>query len=221
MTMQDEAKHAKRVTRENAAVGQAPSTNGGGRPVRKLIHLALAAVPAIGWFVSYELALALAAALLVASLVVEAVRRRWSWVNRLFWRFLPATFKEGEQRHVLGSTWFSVGMVATLALFGRDVGSTAILFLTWGDPAAEVVGRRWGTPGQTKTLAGSLACLAACLMAGIVGMGLGGLSIWVVLAGAGMATIVERWAPPPDDNVWIPVLSGLTMTTIQWLMYNV
>jgi dolichol kinase len=219
--MHDEAKDAQRVTRENTASGQLPSSTGSGRPVRKLIHLAVAVVPAIAWFLSYELALALAGALLAASLAIEVARRRWPWVNRLLWRFLPATFKEGEQRRALGSTWFSLGMLAALVLFGRDVGSTAILFLTWGDPAAEFGGRRWGSPRKKKTLAGSLACLAACLVAGLVGMGLGGLSPWVVLAGAGVATAVERWAPPPDDNVWIPVLAGLTMAASQWLMYSV
>jgi dolichol kinase len=167
------------------------------------------------------LAVALAGVLLVTSLLVEAARRWWPWVNRLLWRFLPATFKEGEQRRVLGSTWLSLGMLGALMLFGRDVGSTAILFLTWGDPAAELVGRRWGMPGEGKTLAGSLACLAACLLAGLVGMGLGGLSLWAVLVGAGVATAVERWTPPPDDNVWIPVLSGLSMAAVQWLMYSV
>ncbi len=127
----------------------------------------------------------------------------------------------GEQRRALGSTWLSLGMLGVLALFGRDVGSTAILFLTWGDPAAELVGRRWGTPGKSKTMAGSLACLAACLVAGVVGMGLGGLSLWAVLIGAGVATVVERWAPPPDDNLWIPILAGLAMAAVEGLMYSV
>jgi dolichol kinase len=206
---------------EDGDMEQVPSATGGSRPVRKLIHLALSVVPAIAWFLSYELALALAGVLLAASLVVEAARRWRPWVNHLLWRFLPSVFKDGEQRRVLGSTWLSVGMLAALGLFGRDVGSTAVLFLTWGDPAAEFLGRRWGTRGQSKTLAGSLGCMAACLMASVVGVGLGGLSPWVVLAGAGVATLVERWTPPPDDNVWIPVLAGLTMAAIQWLMYSV
>jgi dolichol kinase len=47
------------------------------------------------------------------------------------------------------------------------------------------------------------------------------LSFWVVLAGAGMATVVERWAPPPDDNLWIPVVAGLAMAAVNWLMCSV
>ena len=192
-------------------------TPGANRPslLRKLIHLAMALVPAAGWWMSGWVALALAGALLVVSLLIEAARRWWPWVNRLLWRLLPTVFRSWEGHRVLGSTWFAVGMVATLLLFGQDVGGTAVLYLAWGDPAAELVGRRWGRPGQAKTVVGSAGCLAACLLAGVVGVGLGGLSPWAALAGAVVATLVERWSPPPDDNVWIPLLSGLAMALVQ------
>jgi dolichol kinase len=185
---------------------------------RKLAHMALAVVPAAGWLVSYWLALALAGALLLASLALEAARRWWPWVNRLLWRFLPTIFRSWEGTRVLGSTWFAVGVAATLLLFGPDVGGTAVLFLSWGDPMAEVVGRRWGGGRGGKTLVGSLGCLLACLVAGIVGIGLGGLSPWSVLAGAVVATMVERWSPLPDDNLWMPTLSGLAMGLVGWLV---
>lgn len=185
---------------------------------RKLIHMAVAIVPAAGWWISYGVELALAAALLVGALAIEAAWRWWPWVNRLLWRLLPTTFRSWESRRVLGSTWYGLGIMATLLLFGRDLGGTAVLFLVWGDPLAEIVGRRWGTPGQGKTVAGSLGCLGACLLAGLVGIGLGNLSLWTVLAGAIVATLVERWPPPPDDNVWMPVLSGLAMAAVQWFM---
>jgi dolichol kinase len=186
--------------------------------LRKLIHLAMAVVPACGWLISYPLALSVSGALLLASLVVEAARRWWPWVNRLLWQLIPATFRRGEERRSLGSTWFALGMSAALLLFGRDAGGTAVLFLAWGDPVAEFVGRIWGTPEERKTVAGSLGCLAACLLAGLVGIGLGGLSPWAVLAGGIVATLVERWSPPPDDNLWMPILSGLAILAVQQLV---
>ena len=185
---------------------------------RKLIHLAMAWLPALGWLVSYQLELALAVALVLASAVVELARRRWQWVNQLLWRLLPFAFRSGEDRRVLGSTWFAVGALVTLVLFGRDIGGTALLFLVWGDPAAEFVGRRWGQPGRRKTLAGSLGCLLACLLAACVGTSLGGLSPLVALTGAVVATLAERWSPPPDDNVWVPILAGLVMWVTQWMV---
>jgi dolichol kinase len=185
--------------------------------LRKLIHLAMAVVPAVGWLVSFQWALVLAGMFLLASLGMEGMRRSWPWVNRLLWRLLPSVFREWEGRRVLGSTWFAAGTFATLLLFGRDAGGTAFLFLSWGDPAAEMVGRAWGQPGGDKTWIGSIGCLLACLLAGMVGVGLGGLNGWVVLAGALVATAVERWSPPPDDNVWMPLLSGLVLVGVQKL----
>lgn len=178
----------------------------------------MALVPAAGWWVSYGLALALASAILVASFAVEASRRWWPWVDRLLWHLLPTTFRAWEGRRMLGSTWFAVGAVAALLLFGRDVGGTAVLFLSWGDPAAELAGQRWGQPGRGKTLVGSLGCLAACLTASLVGIRLGGLSLWAAMTGAIVATMAERWSPPPDDNVWIPILSGLAVAVVQWFV---
>jgi dolichol kinase len=81
-----------------------------------------------------------------------------------------------------------------------------------------MVGARWGPVGQGKTLAGSLGCLVACVVAGFVGVGLGGLSPWAALLGAVVATLVERWSPPPNDNLWIPVASGLAIAAAQWLI---
>lgn len=185
---------------------------------RKLIHLAMAIIPALGWRVSHWLALALAAAMLGGSLAVEATRRWCPWLNRLLWRLLPTVFRDSEEHRALGSTWFGLGSVASLLLFGPDIGGTAVLFLCWGDPMAEIVGRRWGRPGQAKTIAGSLGCLVACLVAGVAGVRSGGLNPWAVLVGAVAATAIERWSPPPDDNVWMPIVSGLGIAVAEaWL----
>jgi len=184
--------------------------------LRKLIHLAMAWLPALGWLISYHLELTLAALLLLVSLVVEMGRRQWRGANRLLWRLLPTTFRSGEEQKVLGSTWFAVGALVALLLFGRDIGGTAVLMLTWGDPAAELVGRKCGRPGRRKSLAGSLGCLLACLLAAWVGMSLGGLSPLAALAGAVVATLVERWSPPPDDNVWLPLAAGL----VTWVLHQ-
>jgi dolichol kinase len=178
----------------------------------------MALVPAAGWWVSGRFALALAGACLAASLAVEAARRWWPGLNALLWRLLPGTFRVWEGGGILGSTWFALGALIALLAFGRDAGGTAVLFLAWGDPLAELVGRRWGHPGRDKTLAGSIGCLAACLLAGGVGVRLGGLCPWAAFAGALVATLIERWSPPPDDNVWMPVLSGLAVAAVQrWI----
>jgi dolichol kinase len=184
--------------------------------MRKLIHLAIAIVPALAWRVSYPLALGLTVAFALAALGIEAIRRWWPQVNQLLWQLLPTVFRKWEGKGILGSTWYALGMLGAYLLFGRDVGGTAVLFLIWGDPAAELVGRTLGQPGKGKTVAGSLGCLTACLVAGVVGASLGGLGLGTVLVGAVVATLVERAPLPPDDNFWMPILSGLVMMVIEY-----
>lgn len=188
------------------------------RLLRKLVHVSMAVVPLVGWFVSHSVALVLAAALLLVSLIVELGRRYWPWVNRTLWRYASGLLRSWEQGHVLGCTWFCVGMLAALLLFGRDVGGTAVLFLALGDPVAELAGRRWARPGSGKTLAGSLACLLACLAVSVPGVILGHLAPAAAIAGAVAATIAERWPPPPSDNLWMPLFSALTMAAVQQLV---
>ncbi len=182
------------------------------------MHMALALVPAAGWWLSFQAAVALCALLLAGSLTVEIARRRWPALNQVLWQLLPTVFRPWEGQRVLGSTWFTLGALLAMLAFGRDVGGTSLLFLAWGDAAAEIVGRRWGPQTGGKTIAGSLGCLFACLLAALVGMGLGGLEPWTVLAGAVTATLVERRSPPPDDNLWIPVLSGLVMAAVELVL---
>ncbi len=195
-----------------------PGALTGASLLRKLLHLAMASIPAAGWWFAFWVALALLAVFGAISLAVEVTRRWWPGVNRLLWNLLPTTFRSWEDRRVLGSTWFATGALVTLLLFGRDAGGTAVLMMAWGDPVAELVGRRWGGNGQGKTLVGSFGCLAACLLAAFVGSGLGGLHPGAVLAGALVATLAERWSPPPDDNVWMPIFAGVTIAMVQWLL---
>ena len=181
------------------------------RLVRKAIHASLVAVPLAGWLWAPWVALALSALLVAGSLLLEAARRAWPWVDRTLWGNAPQLFRTAEQRALLGSTWFAASMLAALLLFGQDIGGLAVLFLALGDPVAELAGRRWGTPGLRKTWVGSTACLAACLATAAVAVQFGLLPPAPALAGALAAAAAERWSPPPGDNVWIPILSGLVM----------
>jgi dolichol kinase len=186
--------------------------------LRKLIHVAMAIIPLTGWWASFDSALSLAGVLVAASLAAEGIRRWLPGVNLALWRLLPSVFRESEDHKILGSTWFAIGALAALLLEGRDAGGTAILFLAWGDPAAEFAGHRWGSKVDDKTLAGTAACFVACLVGGGVGIVVGGLNPWVALGGAAIGTLIERWSPPPDDNLWMPVVAGVTMAAAQRLV---
>jgi dolichol kinase len=181
------------------------------RLLRKLMHAALAIVPLAGWLFAPWVALALAAALMAGSAVLEVARRIWPGVDGTLWGHAPSLFRSWESQGILGSTWFAVSMLGILLLFGQDVGGLAVLFLALADPAAELAGRRWGRPGVRKTWAGSLACLGVCLAIATAGFLLGLVPPAAAVAGGVAAAAAERWSPPPTDNVWMPLFSSMVM----------
>lgn len=177
--------------------------------LRKMMHIALAAVPLAGWIWAPWVALALAGLLAAGSLVLEAARRLWPFVDRTLWGRAEDLFRPWERRGILGSTWFVASMLGVLLAFGQDVGGLVVLFLALGDPAAELAGRHWGRPGVRKTWAGSLACLAVCLAVASASALAGLVPAAAALPGAVAAAAAERWSPPPTDNLWMPLFSAL------------
>ena len=97
-------------------------------------------------------------------------------------------------------------------LFPKDIGGLALLFLTLGDLASELVGMNFPRvktfPG--KTLEGSLGCLSICLLSGFIVMLFYPISILQVFVGSLVATFVES-IPRLEDNLFIAPISALSM----------
>lgn len=152
----------------------------------------------------------------------EIARRRSSWVNSV----LMAAFRPFAHPHeawrINSATWFTSSLVL-LALTGRPlVASTGLVVLALADPAAAVVGRRFGTIKLVngRSLQGSLAFF-------VVG-GLGALAFlaWrypslgpvpvasMALAGSAGGAIAELFARRVDDNLAIPVSVAAAVSAV-------
>ena len=163
----------------------------------------------------------LAASVLVVFLgimiALEWARFRRPGVNRwLFDRFRAFT-KEKERERASSTTLFIVACLLAVLLFNKGVATAAMICLVFGDPVAELAGTRWGrTPLLGKSLEGTLAGLAACLLATapLAALPLG-LTLAVIAAGAAAATLFELLPLPVDDNFSIPLGAGAVMTLAQ------
>jgi dolichol kinase len=97
-------------------------------------------------------------------------------------------------------------------MYDKAVAIAALAFIIVGDTAAALVGRKFGRHYfRHKTLEGSLGCLLATLLVALVAPG---LPLWVALAGAVTATLTEAVSFRIDDNISVPVVSGLIMTLL-------
>jgi dolichol kinase len=69
-----------------------------------------------------------------------------------------------------------------------------------------------------KSLEGSSACLVACLAVGVIFSVVTHVSLWVVVAGALSATVVESLFLLVNDNLSIPLVAAGVMTLVDAVM---
>ena len=148
-----------------------------------------------------------------ALLLVDLLRLSHRKSNELFFRVFSRLASPREARGIASSTWYALGLVVTLALFPLQHAVSGILLLALADPAASLVGHRWG---RRPLLGGSVVGTAAGLaVAGLV------LTLRHPLPVAAVAAVVvalaERGSWPLDDNFTIPV-AGAAATTFATLV---
>lgn len=174
---------------------------------RKAIHVALSVGAAI---VVYALEPTPAAAVLASAtfvaLVVELARRASSGFADAFRRRVGGMLKEREQGRLTGATTLAVGFTITAVLFPGPPALGAILLAGLGDPAAAVVGGRFGRVRHSggKSLVGSATFLVVAAVVALA-LGLGPPSALLVAAGL---TLVEALSLPIDDNLYLPPVAA-------------
>jgi dolichol kinase len=138
-------------------------------PLRKLIHLSGAAFAILYLFATRQTVLILGSIVLVLTIAVEWGRQRWLALERLTEWVIGPALRQGEEAQPTTGIWAMIGILITLLAFSREVAIPAILYAQVGDPAAEIVGRRWGRYRMPsgKSLEGSLGFFSISLIVGL------------------------------------------------------
>ena len=148
---------------------------------------------------------------------MELSRRRSARINRALMRLFGPVAHAHEAWRINSATWFTTALVA-LALIGSPLAAmVGLIVLGWADPAAGVVGRRFGRVRLVhgRTLEGTLTFATVGTL-----VAFGALSAWhpelsvtqalvVAAAGAVPAALAELFARRVDDNLAIPVVAAL------------
>jgi dolichol kinase len=153
------------------------------------------------------------AILAAQGLVLDLVRLKVGWLNALFMRSMASLLKEDEAGHITGATYMLIAALIVFLLYGKEVGIPVMFFLSLGDPAAAMMGRR--TPGPRilgKSPGGTAAFIGVGAAAVAVLLAADGIDHhWALWAGVAVAGVVELVSIPPDDNLAIPLLAGTAM----------
>ena len=184
---------------------------------RGLAHILLGlAISALTFYLPRPLVLFIIGLATFIVLLVDLLRFRIAFINRVFQAFFKSFLRDYESSRLLGASYLFVGSLFSLTVFSREVAVLAISFLAVGDALATIIGERIGKISLfKKNLEGILVCLAGCLIVGFIWRYTAiDLPVPVIITGAVGAAVAEGLPLPFDDNLTIPLLSGLVMTII-------
>lgn len=189
--------------------------------LRKVWRLAALFFPILYLFQPKSILLIISGILLAIFAFIEITRFTHPNLNRKLFKNLKHIMKAKEKRHISTITWFTLALFLTLLIFPREIAIIALVFLVFGDSAAEIFGLRFGVTkliGE-KSLQGSLACFLFCLIFGWIFAFILNVGFYIVLIGAIVATIIELvpiklWNLKIDDNFTVPIISAIIMTLI-------
>ena len=177
---------------------------------RKSIHLLGLAFPILYVFTTRHTAIIVVGSLLAVTLGIELLKAFLPAFRVIFVRIFSPMLRSQERRGGLtGATYYLIGSFLCILLFDKTLAIVCLCFLTLGDLFAALIGKQWGRIKlfSRKSLEGSLACFVVCAAVAL----LMGFHPIVAIAGALVATLIELLPTGVDDNVTVPLISGLAM----------
>lgn len=185
-----------------------PARREGGR---RLVHLATGLVGVAALQLAEPRATLLVALIFAAALALE-IARRASPLREPLGRLSGGLYRPAEAGRVSGATLLTGSYLLVWLLFPAAVAARAIVVAAVADPAAAAVGSRWSDRPGRKTMAGSLAALAAALLV---------LLAWnTALAPAVVAAVVaagaERVPGAGLDNVAVPLATAFALDAVPY-----
>jgi len=111
-----------------------------------------------------------------------------------------------EERKMHGAIYFLSATIISLAVFDLRIALAALLMTVFGDMFAAIIGQRFGKTlvFKNKTLSGCLIELVINLVVGLIVLN----NIYIIIAMAFTATIIETFVSELDDNLFVPLFAG-------------
>ncbi len=186
--------------------------------MRKLWHLStgllgLSIYYRTGWTTKTWAIITLSIAL--SGLLFDFIRLNNKDVNKLAIKVLKPFMRHGEDETYTGLPFYALGVSLSLFFFPERLALLSIFFLVLSDPISSFFGVLYGRdkiiPGKSiqGTLAGFITCYLTTLVYGLFYMEASlSLLAFALIAGI-IGAVSELFSVIVDDNLSIPVLSGL------------
>ncbi|MCF7805741.1 MAG: SEC59/DGK1/VTE5 family protein [Candidatus Marinimicrobia bacterium] len=182
---------------------------------RKAIHLGSSIIPIAYFFVSKPLILSLLIPATLLTITIDYGRRYVKWMDTLFNFLFGYVLRDDEEAEysLTGGSYVMLAEVIAILLFPKFIAIAGLLTLSIGDSAAALIGRPFGKHklyGE-KTWEGTLAFLISSVI--VVSL-IPGIPIWAAILSSVAGACVELFFNVVDDNIFIPVASGIVLVLL-------
>ncbi len=167
---------------------------------------------------NWAIAIMATAFLVVATFEFFRLRKMLPW--RMIEPALGSMIRPKEQTgNFTGAFYILLAGTLTIAFFPRYIATTAITFEILGDVASAMIGRKFGHHKirGPKSIEGAAGFLAVALLIIVV---MPKVPYTVGIVGAVVAAVVESISIYRDDNLTVPLSSGLVMYLMMQLWPN-
>ena len=142
---------------------------------------------------------------------IEVFRVQNFILHKFFKKYFYFMMRDSEKKgEITGATWVFAGSLFTIILIPKPFCIVALFFLAVGDTFAALIGMSYPfIKIGRKTLSGSIACFVTCCVIGLLFSF--SLNTSTIILGAFIATLTELSSMKINDNLSIPIFSGLSM----------
>ena len=160
----------------------------------------------------------------IAAFLFELLRLRNEKVNQFAMILMKPVMRESEKNSVSGLPFYALGVSLALFFFPERIAILAVLFLIFADPIASFFGILYGRDKilPNKSLQGTIAAFSVCYIAtiiyGLIYIGPSmNLLVFAIAAGI-IGSVSEMCSQFIDDNLCIPVVSGLGLYLVNFII---
>mgnify|MGYP001229106252 CR=1 FL=1 len=187
---------------------------------RKVIHITILIVLVLFFAIKnqagQQAALLFLVTLLLIFLTLEYFRLELNFKLHFFSQFI----RPKEQYKIYGVIFFLLSTIIAFAVFDTAIALAALLMTTFGDMAAAIAGKKYGTTilFRNKTVIGFVAELMTNLVVAVAISLFFTINIYVPIIMAFVATITETLVDELDDNLIVPLASGFIGQVLLFLI---
>lgn len=197
--------------------------------LRKIWHMGVGSLCLLVYYQTGELQNLWAWAIFlvaVSGFLFDFLRGRYAKLNEYVLLLMGPFMRSSERHGMSGLPFYALGVSIALHLFQKEVAMLAIMFLVYSDPISSFFGIIYGKDKimPNKSLQGAIAgfftCYLISLFYGMFYHAQGQSLLWFSVLGGVVGAISEMMSAfNIDDNLTIPVISGLGLTILNYFFH--